>query len=88
MIAWSGSASATLKYCGRTYGGDVIEVHRVSCHRSRRIVRAWAHGFKRDGRATRQVRGFKCVGRNNPYEGLVVFCHRHLRRIIFYANVP
>lgn len=89
MTLRSESAVAALsKYCGHTYGGDNIFVGRVGCTRARRVVRAWAHGYKRDAQINRTARGFTCRGRNDQVEGLVVVCHRNRRRISFYANVP
>lgn len=89
MALWSESAVAVLpKYCGHTYGGDNIFVGRVGCTRARRVVRAWGHGYKRDGQINRRARGFTCHGRNDQVEGLVVVCHRNQRHLSFYANVP
>ena len=76
------------RLCANTYGGDVISATKVRCRKARQVVRTWARRYKRDGRTNRRVLGFRCRGRNDPYEGLTVRCRRGEARIRFYANVP
>lgn len=82
------SASAAPRLCANTYGGDLIYARHLKCPRARRVVRAWARDFKRSGRPSTYSSGFTCHGRNDPVEGLVVFCHRGRKRVNFFANVP
>ena len=81
-------AVAKTTICKNTYGGDVISAKDLKCKKARRIVREWAAGYKGDGNPDREVRGFTCKGRNDPYEGLTVTCTDDGRRVRFYANVP
>lgn len=82
------SAFAAPRLCANTYGGDVIYARHLKCHRARQVVRAWAHDFKRSGQPSTHSLGFTCNGRDDPVEGLVVFCHRARKRVTFFANVP
>ncbi len=82
------SAQASRRMCSNTYGGDVIQARNLSCRKAHRVVRAWAHRFKRDGIVERTVLGFRCHDRSNEVEGLVVRCRRNARWVTFYANVP
>ncbi len=75
-------------YCRNVYGGDVIIAHGIGCRPARRVVKTWAIRYKRDGIVNRRSRGFRCRGRNDPYEGLTVRCRRGRASIRFYANVP
>jgi hypothetical protein len=84
----SQTASASQRLCKNTYGGDVILAKLVKCSNARAVVRAWAARYKQDGVTDRTVRGFNCIGTNDPVEGLVVTCHRFHKRITFFANVP
>ena len=79
---------AASRLCPNTYGGDVISAKRVRCKRARRVVRAWARGYKRDGMLNQRVLGFSCRPRVEPVEGLTIYCRRGKKRIRFYANVP
>jgi hypothetical protein len=83
-------AAARPKLCKNTYGGDLIYARVVGCPRARHVVRTWARRYRRDGRASRRVFGFRCRGRNDEIEGLVVGCRRvgGRARINFFANVP
>jgi hypothetical protein len=81
-------ASATTRYCENTYGGDVVFARHLGCSRAQQVVRAWARSYKRFGRPSNKVLGFTCNGRDDPIEGLVVFCHRGRKRVTFFANVP
>jgi hypothetical protein len=78
--------------CSNTYGGDVVQASHVHCGTAHRIVRTWAHRFKRDGRVTRTVLSFRCRDRSDfagGAEGLVVRCRRgSSRSVMWYANVP
>jgi hypothetical protein len=89
MVALTaGPASATPKLCANTYGGDVIYAKHLPCQRARQVVRAWARGYKRSGTPSVSALGFSCHGHNDEVEGLVIFCHRARKHIVFYANVP
>lgn len=81
-------APAASRLCPNTYGGDVIAAKRVRCKRARRVVRAWAREYKRDGMLNQRVLGFRCRARVEPAEGLTIYCRRGKKRIRFYANVP
>ena len=80
-------ANASLKYCGHTFGGDNIDVRKVSCHTARRVVRNWANGYQSDGQVNREALGFQCYDRSNPVEGLTVACLRGRQKIVFFANL-
>src|SRR3954470_12945453 len=82
------AAQASRRMCSNTYGGDVIQARNLSCRKAHRVVRTWAHRFKRDGIVERTVLGFRCHDRSNEVEGLVVRCRRNARSVTFYANVP
>jgi hypothetical protein len=88
LLLGTGSATAKTRVCKNTYGGDVISAKNVSCKKARAIVRAWAAGYKADGNPSREVRGWRCRGRNEPAEGLTIRCTRSGKRVRFYANVP
>ncbi len=81
-------AVADTTICKNTYGGDLIAAKNLKCKRARAIVREWAEGYKADGEPDREVLGFACKGRNDPYEGLTITCTDDGRRVRFYANVP
>jgi hypothetical protein len=81
-------APAASRLCPNTYGGDVIYAKKVRCKRARRVVRAWARGYKRNGMLKQRVLGFRCRARVEPVEGLTIHCRRGKKRIRFYANVP
>ena len=83
-----GSAGAKTTICKNTYGGDLIAAKDLKCKKARRIVREWAAGYKGDGNPDREVQGFTCRGRNDPYEGLTITCTDSGQRVRFYANVP
>ena len=49
-------AHASSRMCANTYGGDVVRAtNNLSCSNARRIVRAWAVGYRRDGRVDRSA---------------------------------
>ncbi len=78
------------KLCANTFGGDLIRARIVGCAWARHVVRNWARRYRRDHRVNRRVFGFRCRGRNDAIEGLVVHCARLGGRatIVFFANVP
>jgi hypothetical protein len=82
------AAYAATRTCSNTYGGDVIETRNVRCRKAHRIVRTWARRYKGDGKVNRRVLRFRCRGRNDRAEGLVVRCKRGHASVTFYANVP
>lgn len=82
------SAPAAPHLCANAYGGDVVYARHLNCTRARQVVRAWARDFKRSGRPSTSSLGFICHGRDDPVEGLVVFCRRARKRVTFFANVP
>ena len=82
------SAPAAPQLCANTYGGDLVYARHFSCPRARQVVRASARDYKRSGRPSTSSLGFTCHGRDDPVEGLVVFCHRARKRVTFFANVP
>ena len=82
------AAGARTKLCKNTYGGDVIAAKDLKCKRARRVVRAWAEGYKIDGNPDREVLGFACRGITDDVEGLTIRCTRSGKRVAFYANVP
>ena len=82
------AAHAATRACSNTYGGDVIQTRNVRCRKAHRIVRTWARRYKRDEKVNRRVLRFRCRGRNDRAEGLVVRCKRGRASLTFYANVP
>jgi hypothetical protein len=88
LLASSPAAEAKSTICKNTYGGDLIRAKDVKCKKARPVVRAWAEGFKADGQPSREALGYRCTGKDDPYEGLIVNCVRSGKRITFYANVP
>jgi hypothetical protein len=88
LAAPAAPAGAKTKICKNTYGGDLIAAKDLKCKKARRIVRAWAEGYKGDGDPDREALGFTCKGRDDPHEGLTVTCTDDGRRVRFYANVP
>ena len=88
LLTVAGTTPAQAKFCGRTYGGDAISATRMKCSKARAVVRTWAVRYRRDGRVTRRVLGFRCRDRSNRFEGLVVRCRRGRKSVQFYANVP
>jgi hypothetical protein len=88
LLSVAPTADGRGRPCANTYGGDVISATSISCREARHIVRTWAGGYSRDGRANRFVEGFRCRGRNDRFEGLTITCRRGNARVGFYANVP
>ena len=86
--SWMTSPTASAGLCKNVYGGDVISAQNLSCGKARKVVKSWGLAYKEDGVANRRVRGFRCRGDNNPYEGLTMRCRRSKSLIRFYANVP
>lgn len=83
-----GAEPARAAFCGNTYGGDVISTTNLRCGRARKVVKTWGRRYKRDGRARRNVLGFRCAPRNDSVEGLTMRCRRGKSRIRWYVNVP
>lgn len=79
---------AKAAFCGNTYGGDVISTTNLRCGRARRVVKTWGRRYKRDGKARRNVLGFRCAPRNDSVEGLTMRCRRGRSSIRWYVNVP
>ena len=88
MLGTEPADAARTKLCKNTYGGDVIAAKDLKCKRARRVVRAWAEGYKIDGDPDREALGFACRGINDKVEGLTIRCTREGKRVAFYANVP
>lgn len=89
LAAMPAPSQALPKLCADAYGGHKVFAKRVTCAKARRIVRRWAHDYKRSGEAAQTVLGFRCWGKEDPYAGLVVVCNRGDRKhVSFYADVP
>ena len=81
--------AAAAELCDNTYGGDVIYAYGdVSCRHARKVVRTWGYRAKADGIINRTVLRYRCRGKNDPYEGLIMRCSTSWAQIRFYANTP
>ena len=81
-------AEAAVRSCANVYGGDVLQATNLSCTKARRIVKAWARAYKRDGEYNRRVLGFNCRITPIEFEGEIGRCRRGSRMVRFYPNVP
>lgn len=88
LLISAAPSQAAPKLCSNTYGGDLVYAKHLGCHRAHQVVRAWARAYKREGTPNVDALAFRCNGRVDSVEGLVISCHRHRKRVTFYANVP
>src|SRR4051794_15102797 len=82
------AAAASVRGCANVSGGDVLQATNLSCKKVRRIVKAWALAYQRDGDYNCRVLGFNCRITPDRYEGEIGRCRRGSRVVRFYPNVP